>query len=423
MSLRPHSLLCTALILVLATPPLGHHPLAQEGAQADSPSEDPAPEEPQDSDADAEQAAEDAVQLTDRLALRIGPASRYMRGSSRSDSVFFDPQTAEKLTQVNNLNLQGSWGGGLLADASYQITKRDYIFGELAVSSQGTGDFTDSRMFSSRGGPGETEYVRFGGTEHESDYLEWAIGASFRVFPTKRYKNSKMYIDAIVSLGKTEVEYTFDNGKVLNNPFDAPALNPSLGFDPRGVEPASYDMEFSHLFHGIRYGGQLTDRFSLEGEFLYSYFGRYDGNADLGVHGTALAHTPGGAGVHRRVDEPQGRGLGEITGFDLHAPSVRVEQSSSRTRGLKVGLNSYVVLTEWLTLDFGIERSILRSIGGKESRIYSDEDIADCPQSAFTDPNGVIQTLPPSCGNDRGDLVSAKLISDTVYVMGRFHLY
>lgn len=415
MSLRPHSLLCTALILALAMPPVGIQPLAQEDDPAAPANQDPAAEEPQE-----DETGEDVMLLTDRLTLRVGPAGVHTRASTRSDSLFRDSQTGEKVTQVNNIRFQGASGAGFVADAWYEAGKGWYVIGSLASASLGSGDYTDSRSFASRGGPGDKEYVRWG-AEHTSSYLEWAIGGARRVFPTKRYKDSSLYVDAILLFGGTEADYSFDNGRTLNNPFDAPAFNPSFGFDPRGIESASFDMSFRTLMAGVRFGGELGERFSLEGEFLPTWFGRYEGTADLGRHGTALAHTPGVA--HNRIDNPKGAGLGVITQFDLFSPTVEIEQDSSRARGLKVGLNSYVILFDWLTLDFGFERNYLRSVGGTESRIYSDEDIAGCPQPVATDPNGNPVTLAPNCGNDRGDLLTSRITSDTIYVMGRFHLY
>ncbi len=420
MSLRPESLLSTALILLLATPVAGRAAQEKSGEQAQE------KEAPQGGTAagEAEKPKEPsaaAVELSDRLTVRGGPSMMLIRANLRGDGEYRDPQFGEHVTTVNEVNFDSAAGGGFIADAWYEIRKNWYLIGSVAFASFGQEDYTDSRKFSNRGGPGEVEFASFG-SQHESELLDWAIGGARRVFPTKRYKDSRMYVDAIVLLGETDASYAFESGAILSDPYAAPAFNPALGFDPRGQDSASYDLEYQTFKAGVRFGGRLGERLSLEGHFLPIWGGHFDATADLGAHGTTMTHPPGTS--HLPIGDPHGTGLNEVVQNDLFAPSLDVEQSSSRVSGLSVGINSMLVIKEWLSIDFGYARSFQRSVGGKETRIYSDEDVAGCPSPGPVDPTDPnLGFLPPKCADDHGDLLKGSLVTDSIYVMGRFRLY
>ncbi len=420
MSLRPQSLLSTALILLLATPVAGGAAQEKSGEQTEE-QEVPQGGTPAGEAEKPKEPSDAAVVLSDRLTVRGGPSLMLMKANLRGDGDYRDPQFGEHLTTVNEVDFDSASGGGLIADAWYEIRKNWYIIGTVAFASFGQEDYTDSRKFSNRGGPGDTEFVSFS-SQHEAELLDWAIGGARRVFPTKRYKDSRMYVDAIVLVGGTDASYTFESGELLSDPFAAPAFNPALGFDPRGEDSASYDLEYQTFKAGVRFGGRLGERFSLEGHFLPVWGGHFDATADLGAHGTTFTHPPGTS--HDAIGDPTGTGADEVIQNDLFAPSVAVEQNSSRVRGMNVGINSVLVLNEWLSIDFGYSRSMTRSVGGKESRIYSDEDVAGCPSPGPVDPTDPnLGFLPPKCADDHGDLLKGSLVADSIYVMGRFRLY
>jgi hypothetical protein len=252
-------------------------------------------------------------------------------------------------------------------------------------------------------------------SEHDADYLEWSLGGARRVFPNKRFKDSRMYLDLILLFSGTSAEYAFDAGELTENPFNPDTLNPAFGFDPLGRAPANYDLDYTLLLTGVRFGGHINDRFSLEGTFTPVFLGRCEGTADFGPHGTTFGHTPGGGGLHRPVfSSPGADPNGGVVEADLRVPEMQVEQESNRVSGLKVGLNTYVNIKDWLTLDFGYYRNFVRSVGGKETRRFSEHALANCP------PNFSGQ---PKCRTDRGNLLNASLVSDVVYVLGRFQLY
>ena len=402
MPLRSHPLPGTALILALGTLMAGLQPMAQEQDPAAPPAQEPAVETPAKPE-ESPEAEKEKVILTDRLTLRAGFGGMSMRSSNRSDSRYKDGQTSDNITQVNEMNFDSSVGAVFVADVWYEIGKGWYIIGSLTTGGLGSADYTDSRQFSNLGGPGETEFVRFG-AEHESDYLDWAIGGARRFFPTKRYKDSKLYLDAVLLFTTTEAEYSFDAGEVLKDPFHTPAFNPSFGYDPFGRDSATLNMDYHTLIAGIRFGGQVSERFSLEGHFLPVWFGSYEGEATIPFHGTPLVH----GGIHKSVNDPTGAGFGEITDNDVFAPTLDLTQDSSSAKGLRVGISSYVTVNTWLTLDFGYQRNFIRSVGGEETRHYSDEALAGCPSQ--------------NCPVDRGDLLQGSLVGDSIFVMGRFRL-
>ncbi|HXI02261.1 MAG TPA: hypothetical protein VNI57_03710 [Candidatus Saccharimonadales bacterium] len=411
MSFRPHALVSTALALALAMPPIGVPTFAQD--KDTPPAQEKAPEKTDAKETPPEK-TEEAPQLTDRLTLRIGPAYTMLHAKSRSSSLFRDPQTGQKIALINYERFDASSGASLVADASYEVSKNWFVLASLMTTSLGTGDFTDSRLIDKPRGPGDETLVDFAST-HESDQTNWSIGGARRVFPTKRYKDSKLYADAMLIIGQSETDYTFHAGEVTKDPFNAPAFNPALGFDPRGRSDASFNFKYTSLQAGVRMGGTITDKFSLEGTFLPTWFGRYRGEANLGPHGTALKHSPGITHTRSRA---------AIVANDLFAPVVDVTQESNRIRGLTVGLNSYFIVKDWLTVDVGFGRTFTRSIGGNEVRDYSNDAVAGCPSPGPVDPNDPngLQ-LTGHCPKTSGDLVNATVVTDTFYVMGHFHLY
>ncbi len=417
---RPNALLITSIVLVLATPAVGPAARAQSQEQGE---EQQTPEPAPEGEAEEKpgEPAEGAAPITDRLTLRAGPTVMLIRAGSRSDSVYRDTQTGEHTTTVNEVSFDTSTGSGFSLDGWYEVRKNWYVIGSVAITTFGQADYTDSRGFSRLGGPGETELVSFG-AQHESELLDWAIGGARRVFPTKRYKDSRMYVDAILLLGGTDASFTFESGEVLSDPFSAPAYNPGLGFDPRGLDSSNWDLEYQTLRAGARFGGRIGERIALEGHFLPTWFGRFDGAAELGSHGSALAHPPGT--MHDPIGDPSSSGFNEVVQNDLFAPTVEVEQDSTRVSGLSVGLNSVLTLNDWLSIDFGYVRNFSRSVGGSEKRIYSDEDLAGCPSPGPVDPlDPTLGFKPPKCADDEGDLLEGSLVADSVYVMGRFRLY
>lgn len=416
MSFRPHALVSTALALALAMPPIGVPTFAQD--KDTPPAQEKTPQAPEKPGAKAEtppEKSEEATQLTDRLSLRIGPAYTMIRAKSRSSSLYRDPQNGQKLTLVNWQRFDPSSGAGLVVDASYEVSKNWYFLASLMTTSLGTGDFTDDRLVDKSGGPGDQTLVTFEST-HEADQKNWSIGGARRVFPTKRYKDSKLYADALFMISQSETDYTFQAGEITRDPFNASAFNPALGFDPRGRSDASFNFKYTSLQAGVRMGGAVNDKFSLEGTFLPMWFGRYRGEANLGPHGTALDHPLG-------INHAKSRAA--IIANDLFAPVVDVTQKSNRVRGLTVGLNSNIMVKDWLTLDVGFDRTFTRSIGGTEVRKYTEQDVAGCPSPGPADPNDPNNGLlaPAHCSTTHGDLVTTTVVTDTFYVMGHFHLY
>ncbi len=400
---------------------------AQEDVSPPQEESAPPPEEPTlEPQEEVEAAPEEPTKswFIERVNVRAGAAAFYLRsrvsGTTRREETQVQPYWVE---QTDLLHFDTSVGQAWVADFLIKAGRRWYVTADVLLSSPPGEGVTDDRLIGEFGSTGDFTVARFD-SEYQVDYLEWSIGGGFRVYPLKPQESMTFYIDGLLQFRKTNNEYEFRVGEMVANPFEPPGFFDPV-FDPYGRTLGSYEMDFETLSIGAKLGWRLSERWNLEAILAPVLFAKFDGNADLGPHGIKFEHTQGTAHTqpvfHVRgcdSDDPEpASGTPACEGLidgDTLTPSLEVKQESDTGSGLKFDLNFDYRFSDLFSLSFGYHYQNLRSRGGTEERIFGNDDAVGCPTSA-DDPNG-----PGICEDELGDLNKAGIVTQSLYVYGKF---
>jgi hypothetical protein len=395
----------------------------------------PPPQEPtlEPQEEEVEAAPEEPAKswFIERVKVRAGASAFYLRsrvsGTTHREETQLQPYRVE---QIDLLHFDSSVGQAWVADFLIRVGRRWYVTADVLVSSPPGEGFTDDRQIGRFDGTDDFTMARFE-SEYQVDYLEWSVGGAFRAYPLKPQEKLTFYVDGLLQYRKAENEYQFQVGEMVANPFEPSAFFDPR-FDPQGRAMGSYDMDFETLVIGAKLGWRLSDRWNMDATIGSVLFAKFEGYADMGPHGIKFEHAQGTAHTqpvfHVRgcdSDDPEpASGTPDCAGLvdgDTLNPSLEVNQESDAGSGLRLALNFDYEFSDRFSLSFGYHYQDLRSRGGTEERIFGDDAAAGCPPSLVEDPNTGQQTQgPPVCTDELGDLNKAAIVTQSLYLYGKF---
>jgi len=426
MSLRvPLLLACIATLATQASPgtsaatqqQAGHEPqIAEARQEGETGSETAAPEVKEE---------KKGPRLSDRLTLTAGPAVFSMRGrgkgTTRPRQTDFQVRSAPKsdlflpLQQTTDLRFESATGEAFTLGASFQVSPRLMATADVVTSQTGSTSLFDNRRLAEFNRPGDFTLAEFQSTA-DAEYFEWNVGGALRAFPgKKRGEGSRAHVLVLMRYQKAAARYRFDAGRLTDNPFDPNTLS-APQFDAFGSSPANYALDYEALLGGVRIGGRISKRFSVEGMLAPILFARYEGRADLGLHGLLFVHGQRSSLVHldprfhvpncNSTDTNPNNNCG-LVDTELQVLPVKVEQKSNRARGLALDLNMDINLTENFGVLVGYHRQDYRSVGGTEKRLFAGDAFAGCQ---------------PDC-DEQGILVTAQVVTQSLLATARFRWF
>jgi len=401
-------------IVALSAP---HAAFAQEGgAAAGAPTGDPNGEQP----AATEKPAKNGPKISDKLEVTVGSIWLTLRGTTRGTTTYVDQVSPMKLQQTMYEDFGSSSGVGAAVDVRYKVLPRLAVYAGLATSSPSGDAFTDNREIGNFSGPGDFYLAQFQSIAAPK-YGQFTFGGAYRALPAKKHGPSRVYLDLLVQYRTISADYTFDAGRVSRDPFTLAPLGDPV-FISGANNHSSYNLDFSTLGGGFKVGGEISKRFAASFQAVTSIFGRYDGTGDLANHGLPLLHTPGHQDPAFHVpgcvvDLDPNTPLCGLVDADLTTSRLRVTQSSSKVRSIDLSAVFEYTMNRWFGVTAGFQRSIVRSIGGVEKRVFNGPSTCDFPSAKLTN-------LPPGSHlPECGDLEKAELIADTFSLAGRFRFF
>ncbi|HZE88898.1 MAG TPA: hypothetical protein VE404_05080 [Verrucomicrobiae bacterium] len=417
----PRSRAVIACSALLAASALCLTAVAQDKPAQDKPAQPADPQPKADAPAAAPAPAKPGgATLSDRLEVSVGPSWLSLRGSTRGTTFYSDAVSQLKLKQTIYDRFNPTGGAGVTFDVKYRVIPRITAYAGYTDTKSPGSTMTDDRLIGNFGTTGDFRLVEFA-TTAAPELNQFTLGGAIRVLPKKKHGPSRVHVDGLVEFQSTRAHYDFHTGIERFSPWD-----PNVLIDPvflaKSNLPASYDMNFLNLGAGFKIGGEITKKLSFDVSAVLLFFGRYNGEGDLTGHGLPFVHSaqhlnpafhvPGCA----NDNDPSTPSCGLID-TDLNTSQLRVQQHASRSRGLDTGIKFAYAFNDWLGIEGGWRRSLVRSVGGTEDRVFNG------PQRCNVGSNRVTQLPPGTFISECGDLDKAELIGDTISLVGRLRFF
>jgi hypothetical protein len=435
MRLRPSLALAGIAFVVVVAAPARAAAAPPQGQETDrEPAEEPAEEAAEPAKQDAE---EPGVKVSDRLRIDVGPTGFEVRARGRGRRRILhnllpvqDPNDIGigRFETSHDLRFESATGAGVAAEATFKILPRVSAVADILASSAGDGLLVDNRRLGLQRAPGDRTLAEFQ-SDASPEYLEWGLGGTYRFLPgTKHALDSKVVLEGTIVYRESRTEYDFDAARLVSDPFAPIRLDPTdpANFaDPNGARGAlaaspSYTLDFEALTAGVRIGGNLSDRFAIEGELGVVVASRFSGSAELGPNGIIFKHTPQheDPNLHvpncKIVDPNSGRECG-IIDADLFVAGVGLRQRAKRARGIGLDLAGELKINDWFALTAGYHRQDFRTVGGTDTYRFG-------PLAVPTDPQGNKVQLNPT-GQRAGELIKTQVVTQAFHLRARFRFF